>query len=158
MKKNAFKILIAAVIYLFDGYWWNDSIWCSHVRVFRTLYEVRMDGTAAELLASGMPRFQWISPALPVIFFFLTNRTRQCVFRWYSGKNTRLWSWEITGRKLKRKIKRNPPGWIGTSTRVTAQSTHWPVGLGHHPDRGRSTHNDDREDKAQLQLHPTDHT
>jgi hypothetical protein len=40
----------------------------------------------------------------------------------------------------KKSKKMNSPGWIGTSTRVTAQSTHWPVGLGHQHDRGRSTH------------------
>jgi hypothetical protein len=87
------------------------------------------------------------------IYFF---NERRCVFHWYNRKNTRLGDHR---QEIERKIKKG---------------TH-PVGLEHQHGSLHTLHidrldwdintsedalhtNDDREDKAQQQLHPTYHT
>jgi hypothetical protein len=59
-------------------------------------------------------------------------------------------------QEKKRNKKQDSPGWIGTSTRVTAQETRWPVRLGHQ--HGQALHTTPtQETRNNRSFHPRAH-
>jgi hypothetical protein len=92
-----------------------------------------------------------------IIFFF--ERTAQDSAHFIDiEEKTRLQLWEAIGREQKERKNKDSPGWIGTSTRVTA---HRPFGLGLQHGRTTKPHppkNHSRKRRAQTQHTPTANT